>query len=89
MSEPPAHRTAPPYGPERGLYLLAPDIHKDSRVSHPEYGEGTVVAFLPTGVQIQWDRPQLEGVTGPQFLIHDPPFVATLERLPAQTDATP
>lgn len=70
------------FGPEEGVkgQPEAP-LEPSMRVRSPDYGDGTVVAILATGVQIMWDEPWLEGVTGPQLLVHEFGFAAGLERL--------
>lgn len=56
-----------------------PPVERDMRLHSSDYGNGTVVCLLPTGVQILWDKPLLG--TAQQLVIHDYSFVARLERL--------
>jgi hypothetical protein len=56
-----------------------PPVERDMRLRSSDYGNGTVVCLLPTGVQILWDTP-LTGTTT-QLVIHDYSYVARLERI--------
>lgn len=53
-------------------------IERDMRVRHWEYGDGTVVAVVATGVMIRWDKPFVDST---DTLVYDVGFVAGLERL--------
>lgn len=50
------------------------------RLRSGDYGTGTVVAMLPTGVQVFWDKPLL-GTIDVHLLVHDRAWVLQLERL--------
>lgn len=70
------------FGPEEGVKDAPESVLEPSmRVRSSDYGDGTVVAVVATGVQIMWDKPWLEGTTGPQLLLHEPGFASRLERL--------
>ena len=56
-----------------------PPVERDMRLHSGDYGNGTVVCLLPTGVQILWDTP-LAG-TEQRLVIHDYSYVARLERI--------
>lgn len=51
-----------------------------ARVKSDDYGTGTVVATLPTGIQVFWDK-ALTGTTDAHLLVHDRAWVLGLERL--------
>lgn len=55
-------------------------IARDMRIRSRDYGEGTVVALLPTGVQVYWDNP-LVGTADAHLLIHDRHWILEQDRL--------
>jgi hypothetical protein len=59
--------------------LVFADIAPGLRVNSSDYGAGTVVAVVATGVQVYWDK-SLAG-TDTHLLTHDTGYVARLERL--------
>lgn len=57
--------------PESGRRLPREDlIERDMRIRSRDYGEGTVIALLPTGVQVWWDNPLL-GTVDTHMMVHD------------------
>lgn len=67
--------------PEAGRRVPREDlIERDMRIRSRDYGEGTVVALLPTGVQVYWDNP-LVGTTDTHLLIHDRRWILDQERV--------
>lgn len=62
---------------------IVPVMEEDllgERVRSADYGTGTVVAMLPTGIQVFWDKALL-GTTDMHLLVHDRAWVLQLERL--------
>jgi uncharacterized membrane protein YczE len=57
-----------------------PPVEVTMRLRSPEYGDGTIVAVLGIGIQVRWDTPIL-GTTQTHMLVHDPVFIAKLERI--------
>ncbi|GAB3830954.1 hypothetical protein [Kribbella italica] len=58
-------------------------IQVDDRISHPEYGNGTVVLFNHTRLQVVWDIP-FSADSPNRMLDHSPSFVDHLTLLPAE-----
>jgi hypothetical protein len=56
------------------------ELEVSTRIESADYGTGTVVAILPTGIQVFWDKP-LVGTTDQHLLVHDKAYVMSLERL--------
>jgi hypothetical protein len=67
--------------PESGLRTPREDlIERDMRIRSRDYGEGTVVALLPIGVQVWWDNPLL-GTVDTHMIVHDRNWILDQERL--------
>ncbi|WP_432948730.1 hypothetical protein ACQPXM_14530 [Kribbella sp. CA-253562] len=62
-----------------------PRIHVAQRVSHYDYGRGTVVLFHGTVLQVLWDKPLLEGTLS-RLLDHDASFARQLTPLITDPD---
>ncbi|ONI76787.1 hypothetical protein BWI15_05780 [Kribbella sp. ALI-6-A] len=60
-----------------------PRIHVDQRVSHYDYGRGTVVLFHGPVLQVLWDKPLLDGTIS-RLMDHDAAFARHL--VPLVTD---
>jgi hypothetical protein len=55
------------------------EIDRGMRIRSRDYGTGTVVAIVATGVQVWWDEP-LVG-TAEHQMIHDKAYILSLQRL--------
>lgn len=67
--------------PEANMRMAREDlIDRDMRIRSRDYGEGTVVALLPTGIQVWWDNP-LVGTTDTHMMVHDRAWILEQDRL--------
>jgi hypothetical protein len=53
------------------------EITTGMRVRSADYGNGTVVAFVGSGIQVRWDKP-IDGKHA-HYLVHDVIFVQRLD----------
>lgn len=68
--------------PERHIRRVVENpapIEPGLRVNSRDYGTGTVVAIVATGIQVFWDEPLLG--TSQHLLVHDKAFVMELDRI--------
>ena len=56
------------------------ELRRGTRVHSDDYGDGTIVAMLSIGVQIEWDK-VLAGTLNQRRLVHDRSYVERLKRL--------